>query len=210
MKTKVRNAIAAGLTTLIATQALATENNFSSPNQSRVCLNTDSQDISAIPITSPEDVRKMLIDLKENVGEEKLLNAMGRPALQSLSNYARLNKKEIYANAYLAAAAAGAAVSVVDYLWQKYVGSGGKDKIIPRDYFDKRDTLVNPSRQIDLRPNSGPESLTPVIGSAVAGAVAYRAVEYSLHKVFGDGKDARNRLTKPREFDLRENEYRRY
>jgi hypothetical protein len=76
--------------------------------------------------------------------------------------------------------------------------------------FDQRPQLDR-TKPFNIRPGaSGPEALTPVIGSAVAGAVAYKAVEYSLHKAFGDGKIAGEQLTKPREFDLEENNFRQY
>lgn len=202
MKTKViaRNVIAAGVATFMAAQLMAQGRLTLAPGSQAACLNARAENQDSIPLMNPEDVRRMLVDIKADLGEEQMTKIIGRPSLQSLAVYSKMDKRQIYMNAYLAAAAGGAAVAVVDYVWDKYVGNGGKNRVsVPREYFDQRQHLA-----------SNPEALTPVVGSAVAGAVAYKAVEYSLHKVFGDGKIVREQLTKPRDFDLKENYYRQY
>lgn len=213
MKTNVltRNAIVAAIFTLMASQLMAQGRLTLAPGSQAACLNAQAEGRESIPLTNPEDVRRMLVDIKAELGEEQMVKIMGRSSLQTLAVYSKMDKRQIYMNAYLAAAAAGAAVAVVDFVWDKYVGNGGKKRVaVPREYFDQRPQLDR-TKSFDIRPGaSGPEALTPVIGSAVAGAVAYKAVEYGLHKVFGDGKIAREQLTKPREFDLEENNFRQY
>jgi hypothetical protein len=105
------------------------------------------------------------------------------------------------------AAAAGAAVAAVDYVWNKYVNSKSVNLQAPdENYFDlalendpqqiKNSSLEGgvfphqpqPVRVFAATYNGGtnPVALTPVVGTAVAGAVAYNATRWGLKQAFGD------------------------
>jgi hypothetical protein len=154
---------------------------------------------------SPQTVQYILNDTYLNVPRAELQKIISEKDLQSLENYSKLDKKQIYANAYVAAAAAGAAVAAVDYVWNKYVNSKFVNTQAPDDrYFDL--VFENQSGQVNnlsldggyfpnapkvafiVAPNIGsdPVALTPVVGTAVAGAVAYNATKWGLKQAFGD------------------------
>ncbi|MGZ3800094.1 MAG: hypothetical protein ACXVCL_08035 [Bdellovibrio sp.] len=170
----------------------------------------------------PQKVDEILKDARQEMGDENLEKALGVPALKSLDTYAKLDDRQIYANIYVAAAAAGAAVAVVEYLWDRFVGNGPKRKIItPDDYFDiigprnsgfgTYDTFRSKNewnKEIAEKVSNGPttnnpEALTPVIASAVVGAVAHKAMEYSMKAFFGT-RTAPETIYNERSFDLRE------
>ena len=123
---------------------------------------------------TPQKVDLMLQDIQKHIPDEQLKTILSPEDFQSLKNYSKLDKNQIYANAYVAAAAAGAAVAVVDYVWGRYVGKETHAiQNVDESYFDLQ------PRQID------PVALTPVVGQAVAGAVAYNASKWALKEVFG-------------------------
>jgi len=123
---------------------------------------------------TPQKVELMLKDIENHIPEEQLKEILSPEDFKSLKNYSKLDKRQIYANAYVAAAAAGAAVAVVDYVWGRYVGKETHQiQNLDDTYFDLQ------PRQID------PVALTPVVGQAVAGAVAYNASKWALKEVFG-------------------------
>lgn len=158
-----------------------------------------------LKFVSPQKVELILNDIYLNVPRSDLQSIISEKDLKSLEVYSQLDKKSIYANTYVAAAAAGAAVAAVDYVWNKYVNSKSVNTQAPDDrYFD---LVVENETQIDKKlvldggvfPNeptfvfaatsnvgSDPVALTPVVGTAVAGAVAYNATRWGLKKAFGD------------------------
>lgn len=164
---------------------------------------------------NPRKVADMLTQLRQEMGEERMQRALGEPVLKSLTEYSRMDNHQIYANAYVAAAAAGAAVAAVEYAWDRYVGNGPKnDRLVREDYFDIHG---NPAPRGPLSPitfpayprgqqvvagspkpigsdSVDPVALTPAVASATVGAVAYKAAEYSMKKVFGE-------RTAPEKFD---------
>lgn len=176
------------------------------------------------PLKSPEDVRKLLEEIRQRHEDEKVSQLLGEPTLRSLEQYSKMDRNQIYANAYVAAAAAGAAAAVVDYVWDKYVGNGGKEKwVINEVDFDLPQFPRYPNVPKDFKAVGGvmpavrgeinPVALTPVVGSAVAGAVAYKAAEFSLRKAFGDPSSRMpNFQVQPGMFDLPPNQiqYRSY
>lgn len=146
-------------------------------------------------LVKPSDVQKMLRMIYERHEDRRMQEILGEPALKSLEEYSRMNDRQIYANAYVAAAAAGAAVAVVEYVWDRYVGNGPKNKLVPDEkYFDMNPSVI-PSNPRPIRIAQGmipphgnidPVALTPAVGAAAVGAVAYKAVEYSMKKAFGE------------------------
>ncbi|WP_374031886.1 hypothetical protein [Bdellovibrio bacteriovorus] len=167
------------------------------------------------PVTRPAGgfvppivVKERLKELRQELGDRKLEEILGRPVLVSLDKYSEMDPKGINANAFVAAAAAGAAASVVEYVWDRYVGNGPKDRYIQEEYFDIRPGTV-PVLPADPPKvggrDIGPVALTPAaVGTAVAGTVAYKAAEYSMRKVFGDpNKDVRQ--YDERDFDIQRN-----
>ncbi|UXR65335.1 hypothetical protein EZJ49_03600 [Bdellovibrio bacteriovorus] len=158
---------------------------------------------------NPGKVADMLNQLRQELGEERMQRALGEPVLKSLTEYSRLDNHQIYANAYVAAAAAGAAVAAVEYAWDRYVGNGPKnDRLVPEDYFDINGnpaprTLIPLAVSLDhyQYPVFGgtpkpfgsnatdPVALTPAVAAATVGALAYKASEYSMKKVFGEYAD---------------------
>lgn len=154
---------------------------------------------------SPQTVENILNDIYLNVPQSDLEKVISEKDLKSLEQYSQLDKKQIYANTYVAAAAAGAAVAAVDYVWNKYVNSKFVNTQAPDDrYFDlvfenEPQQIKNASLDGGVFPNepivvfaatsnvgSNPVALTPVVGTAVAGAVAYNATRWGLKQAFGD------------------------
>lgn len=189
----------------------------------------------------PEAVGNMLLHLDKMMGRQRLQQTLSERALKSLEEYSMLDEDQIVANTYVAAAAGGAAIAVVDFLWDRYVGNDKNSKfLVPEDYFDIPKVGIFPSKhqagrrpfplhpfgpppsysdQIGgLKPHVGyypvyhgiiepkneggnPVAATPAaVGYAVVGQVAYRAVEYSLKKAFGDEKSVAE--MDPRQFDI--------
>ncbi|WP_374034711.1 hypothetical protein ACES2I_02050 [Bdellovibrio bacteriovorus] len=165
-------------------------------------------------LVPPVVVKERLKELRQELGDRKVEEILGKPVLVSLDKYSEMDPTGINANAYAAAAAAGAAAAVVEYVWDRYVGNGPGDRYIQEEYFDIRaGTLPNHITQV-VNPkvvlvaggkDIGPVALTPAaVGTAVAGAVAYKAAEYSMRKVFGDpNKDVRQ--YDERDFDIQRN-----
>lgn len=165
-------------------------------------------EIREIKYLKPRKVEEILSQFRMEVGDDQMQKTLGEPTLKSLETYAKLDDRQLNANMYVAAAAAGAAVAVVDYLWARTVGNGPKkDATIPDDYFDiikprANDWVANDRvrySQIEQQRvrtqhdiTSNPVALTPAVAAATVGAVAYRAAEYSLKKVFGNPADKRN------------------
>lgn len=153
----------------------------------------------------PYKVNEILNQLRREMGDDRLQRALGKPMLKSLEDYTQMNDRQINANIYAAAAAGGAAAAVVEYVWDRVVGNGPKhDSFVPGDYFDivgpvpPRLPRGNPSlpnyvgfpKWEGAKPliphTTNPVALTPAVGGAAVGAVAYKAVEYSLKKTFGE------------------------
>ncbi|KYG67083.1 hypothetical protein AZI86_08715 [Bdellovibrio bacteriovorus] len=190
-------------------------------NPSPWIMSSNSSSPQETPLRSPDDVRKFLEEIRQRHEDSKVSQILGESTLRSLEQYSKLDKHQIYANAYVAAAAAGAAAAVVDYVWDKYVGNGGKDKwVIDEGQFDLPQVPRYPNVPKDfkaaggvmppLRRNVDPVALTPAVATAVAGAAAYKAAEYSLRKAFGDPNSRMPNLkVRPEMFDLQNNQFQR-
>lgn len=190
------------------------------PKPVEICLPV-SQFGQSPKLMRPDQVDELLRRLKREIGPEKLEQLVGLPVLESLDNYSRMDKRDIYAN-FAAAVAGGAAVAVVEHVWDRYVGNGGsKTTISPREFdlsslrnqmirnpqnFQPSQTPLESSRQPQLVPAgaNNPYALTHAVAVATAGAVAYKAVEYGMNKVFGSDR-AQPRDFDQRQFDLRGN-----
>lgn len=201
---------------ILATSAYAENNNSSSLFR---CTPPYSQAHHQYRFIQPHKIEEMLRHLRSEIGDERLERALGTSVLRSLETYSDLNDHQVTANIYVAAAAGGAAAAVVEYVWDRLVGNGPKkDQLVSEDYFD----IMAPNRPTDpgkvppLFHNGGipklagihplprhrdPVLLTPAVASAAAGAVAYKAVEYSMRKAFGEDFNPNEPLTEE-SFDL--------
>ncbi len=160
-----------------------------------------------LKFVSPQTVNYILNDAYLNIPRSELLKIISEKELLSLENYSHLDKNQIYANAYLAAAVGGAAAAAVDYVWNKYVNSHyvNTDKVDDR-YFDliieeasisqivSLDGPVFPHQPVPIKAfavsahgGSDPVALTPAAaGTALAATIAYNASRWGLKKAFGD------------------------
>ena len=97
-------------------------------------LSATGQAQHKIKYVSPQSVERLLNDIYTQVPMDQLHQFLSPTDLRALEDYSKLDKGQIIENTFVVAAATGAAVAVVDYLWHRYVG---KEAAIPLNIQDE-------------------------------------------------------------------------